>query len=360
MVSRTESVVSVAAHGGLLDGELVAHGIAAREVLDVSVNVNPYGPSAAMREAISGAAIDRYPDPTSQLARLALATSIGADASEVVLGNGAVDLLWTIARIWLDKETTVVIVEPTFSELRRAATLAGARVVEWRAREETSFRVSLEDIARIALRERAALLYLCAPGNPTGTPVSIADVASFARDLPDTVIVLDQAFLSVSAEFRDVHYRMPPNVVCVRSLTKDHAIPGVRVGYLLAPCAIAARIEAGRPPWSTSAPAQAATLLAARDEKFVAWSRERWLADRARLATRLSEIGLPAAPSSTPYVLVRVARATDLRLRMLVRHRVLVRDCSSFGLPNFVRLCGRPEADEDRLVHALKEELRAC
>ncbi len=352
----------VVAHGGLLDGELSALAAAHDDVLDVSVNVNPYGPSARMVAAIRDAPIHRYPDPTSADARRVLAGSLGVDAGEIAIGNGAVELLWTLARALLEPSHVAAIVEPTFSELRHAIVAVGARVVEWRAREEARFELSLEEIARVVLREGTKLLYLCAPGNPTGTAVPIDDVASFARDLRDVTIVLDQAFLSMSAHFRDAERRMPPNVVCVRSLTKDHAIPGVRVGYMIASRAIVERVEASRPPWTTSALAQAATLAATRESAFIADSRTRWLADRERLERRLrDELGARAAcvASSTPYVLARVGAATALRRRLLERHRVLVRDCTSFGLPDHVRLCARPLADEDRLLAALKVEL-AC
>jgi histidinol-phosphate/aromatic aminotransferase/cobyric acid decarboxylase-like protein len=358
MLSSTESKpLEPVAHGGLLEGELAGLGVTPDEVLDVSVNVNPYGPSAAMIDAVRRAPIHRYPDPTSTEARHVLADTLDVDTQDVVLGNGAVDLLWTIVRSFLAPTSAAVIVEPTFSEFRGAVVAVGARAVEWRAAEETRFAISLEAVARVVVRERAKLVYLCAPGNPTGVPLPIDDVASFAGDLRAAIVVLDQAFLSMSTRFRDIERRMPPNVVCVRSITKDHAIPGVRVGYLLASRAIAARVEASRPPWTASAFAQAAMIAATREGAFIAESRTRWLEDRARLARR---VPLPCIESSAPYVLARVGDATALRRRLLERHRVLVRDCTSFGLPDHVRLCARPLADEDRLLAALKEELPRC
>jgi histidinol-phosphate aminotransferase len=344
----------------MLDGELAALGARPEDVLDVSVNVNPYGPSPEMVAAIRAAPIHRYPDPTASGARRALAESVGADPAELVLGNGAADLLWTLARLFLGAGGTAAIVEPTFSELRHAAATVGARLVEWRAREETGFAVALDEVARATLREGATLVYLCTPGNPTGAPVPVDDVASFARDLRDVTVVLDQSFLSMSERPADLARRLPPNVVRVRSLTKDHAIPGVRVGYLLAAPAVAARVEASRPPWTVSAPAQAAAVAAAREAGFVERTRARWLADRARLSRRLcEELGprAPCVPSSAPYVLARTQDATALRRRLLERHRVLVRDCTSFGLPDHVRLAARPAADEERLLAALRQEL---
>ncbi len=360
MSSRADAPTAAArvtAHGGLLDAELAALGIARDDVLDLSVNVNPYGPTDAMRTAVRDARIDRYPDPTSSAARAVIAAHVGVEPAAIALGNGAVDLLWTLVRAVLQPGSTVAVVEPTFSELPRAARAADMRVVAWRASTERHFAVDLDEVAALVLGEAPQLLYLCSPGNPTGAAIPADDVARLAERFPRLVVVVDQAFLSLSTRFGDAARAMPPNVVRVRSLTKDHAIPGLRVGYLIAAPEIVARVEAARPPWTTSALAQAATVAALADRAFVDASRERLLADRARLEGSLRALGLAPLPSSTLYVLVPVEGATALRHRMLARHRVLVRDCSSFGLPHFIRICARPERDEARLIEALRQEL---
>ncbi len=151
---------------------------------------------------------------------------------------------------------------------------------------------------------------------------------------------------------------VPPNVVRVRSLTKDHAIPGLRLGYLVAPPAFSRRIEAGRPPWTTSAIAQAAGLAAVKDEAFIESSRERLLADRRALQAELTELGLQPVPSCTGFVVVPVPAASgdgqELRSRLLGR-RILVRNCASFGLPRHIRIAARPAADRAQLLAALRE-----
>jgi len=152
----------------------------------------------------------------------------------------------------------------------------------------------------------------------------------------------------------------PANVVCVRSLTKDHALAGLRVGYLVADAALVARLEALRPPWTASGPAQAAAIATLAHEGFVATSRTRMLADRDHLVTALAARGLHPVPSVVPFALLALppaADATSLRARLLERHHLLVRDGTSFGLPHHVRLAARPSPDVDRLLSALTREL---
>ena len=340
--------------------ELAALGVGRESIVDFSMCLNPYGPCPAVVAAVRAAPIDRYPDPTARAVRRSLAEILDVDPDALVLGNGAADLLWTIARVLFAPGDTMVTVEPTFSEFRAAAEAAGARVVELRSDAVDGFNVDLGRLRRFLRTVRPRAIYLCAPNNPTGVAIPAAEIAAVAAGHPDVDIVLDQAFLPLSEAFGELAVRFPPNVLCVRSLTKDHAIPGVRAGYLLCVRDLAARIEAARPSWTTSTMAQAAALAACAARGFVEETRPRLLGDRGHLQTIVRRRGLRPLPSATPFFLVPVPDAGDLRRRLLVRHHVLVRDCASFSLPGFIRLSARPAAEVARLDAALAEEISPC
>jgi histidinol-phosphate/aromatic aminotransferase/cobyric acid decarboxylase-like protein len=167
------------------------------------------------------------------------------------------------------------------------------------------------------------------------------------------MFVVDQSFLSSSDRHEEAAVGLPDNAVRVRSLTKDHAIPGARVGAVLATRTFAMQLEHLRPAWSTGAATQAAAIAAAAEQAFVADSRVRLLADRTALGEGLASLGLAPAPSSTVFILVRVDDARRVRARLLGRHGILVRDCSSFGLPEHIRVAARGLADRRRLLEAL-------
>jgi histidinol-phosphate/aromatic aminotransferase/cobyric acid decarboxylase-like protein len=362
------------AHGGLLDEELAALGLRANDVLDVSVNVNPYGPCPSVRRAIAAAAIDRYPDPRATPARRALAERAGIDARRVVLGNGAVDLLWTLARATLCPGDRVVTVEPAFSEMRSAAVCAGASVVEHRTRPDDHFAVDLGALDRHLREVRPRLLYLCTPSNPAGVCVPLQAIAELAARHRGTLFVVDISFLSMSTRHTEADRSPAEGIFWVRSLTKDHALAGLRIGYGIATIELAERLEAHRPPWSVNALAQAAAIATTTDEAraFVADTRARWLEDRVALMQALEDLGLRVHPSETVYVMADLGRyaagvdrndmgpdggATALRRRLLRKHGVLVRDATSFGLPWHIRVAARPARDLTRVLHALLSEL---
>jgi histidinol-phosphate/aromatic aminotransferase/cobyric acid decarboxylase-like protein len=374
MGDRPTTLVAPAAHGGLLGEELAALGVRANDVLDASVNVNPYGPCPSVRRAIAAAAIDRYPEPRATPARRALAERGGIDARRVVLGNGAVDLLWTLARATLCPGDRVVTVEPAFSEMRSAAVCAGASIVEHRTRPEDHFAVDLGALDRHLREVRPRLLYACTPSNPAGVCVPLPALAELAARHRGTLFVVDVSFLSMSTRHAEADLSPDEGVCWVRSLTKDHALPGLRVGYGVTTIELAERLEAHRPPWSVNALAQAAAIATTTDEArgFVAGTRTRWLEDRVALTQALEDLGLRAHPSETVYVLADLDRhagdvdrdgegpdggATALRQRLLRDHGVLVRDATSFGLPRHIRVAARPSRDLTRLLHALLSEL---
>jgi histidinol-phosphate aminotransferase len=350
-------------HGGMLEDELIRLGLRHEDVLDVSVNVNPYGPFPALIDAIRAASIERYPDPTAAPARASLARWLDLSREQVVVGNGAVDLIWSLSRCLLRPGDLVLVVEPAFSELRCAATHAGARVVEHRLRSEDDFAL---DVAALdtALHELSPrLAYLSTPANPTGKTTPIELLVRLADDHPQTTFVVDLSFSSLSEGHRDDAVHASGRIVWLRSLTKDLALAGLRVGFAVAPREIIALIESSRPPWSVNALAQAAACAAttAGAQAFVAESRARLFNDRAELELELRGLGLRTHASETIYTLVDLGpgrRATALRDALLARHAILVRDATSFGLPHHVRLCARPAGQTIRLIQALARELK--
>lgn len=345
-------------HGGPHHAELEALSVPAGAVLDFSSSTNPYGPHPAVLDALRSATVESYPDSSALRARQALGALLSVPASQLVLGNGAAELLWTLARCLLGSSDRALIVEPTFSEFRAAARACGAEVDEWRAIAEAGFALDLSAIAERARASGASVIYLCCPNTPTGSACPALQIQAWAERCSDLMIVLDQSFLSLSERHADRDVAMPGNVARVRSLTKDHGIPGARVGYLLADAELCRAVECNRPAWTTSAFAQAATLACSEHDDFVRESREQLLLDRGELARELAAVGIETLPSETTFLLARAPRVSDLRRRLLSEERILIRDCASFSLPGFMRLAAKPSVQRARLISALRGRSR--
>lgn len=329
-----ESLPGARVHGGTDDLTLV----------DFSVNVNPYGPCQPVLAAARGAELARYPDPAAREARSAWAEALGCDPAELAVGHGAADLLWAIARAFLGPGQRALIAEPTFSEFRIAALATGAQV------ERVGDGIALE-LDRLP---EAQAIYLCSPNNPTGEYLTPERIAAFARARPRSAIVLDQSFLGLSPHARDARAELPDNVIRVRSLTKELACPGLRIGLCRARPAWIERIERQRPSWATSSPALAALVASAREGEFVRKSFARMEADREAVRALLCARGYRVHPSETSYQLVEVGAAARFVSALRARG-VLVRDASSFRLPAHVRVAALPEPERRALATALDD-----
>lgn len=340
-------------HGSVSESELAELGLRRDQMSDFSVNSNPLGPSPAACAAARAAVWTHYPDDRATALRRELAEREGVDERAIVVGNGSVELIWLIALAFLDPGAAVVVVGPTFGEYARAARIVGGIVHDYRAPAREDFAVDVGAVEELARAVDARLIFLCNPNNPTGRLLSVDDLCSLAGAVPGALLVVDEAYRS----FADERPRSTPlldggNAVLLRSLTKDCALAGLRLGYVVAPLEIATGLDRVRPPWSVNAVAQAAGLAAIRDVAHLERARVEVRRARAYLTAELSRFGFRVVPSTANFLLVEVGDAALVRSRLL-RHGLCVRDCSSFGLPSYVRIGMRPLAECERLVRAL-------
>ncbi|HEY0712658.1 MAG TPA: aminotransferase class I/II-fold pyridoxal phosphate-dependent enzyme, partial [Polyangia bacterium] len=266
-------------HGGPDSGELARLGLRAADLLDFSVNVNPYGAAPGMLRAIHEARLDHYPDNHATAARRALAAVWGVEPARICIGNGAAELLWALVPLCC-RGGSLLVVEPTFVEPELAARASGVPVHRHTTRLEDGFEIDVDAVAAKTRTTGARAIYLTSPQNPTGRLVPPTVTAQLARAVgPGVTILLDEAFLALSRAPEHAAVALPETVVRIRSLTKEHALPGLRVGALMGPADLVAALADARPAWTVSAPALAAAEAAAAHEGFVAEIRARWLAD---------------------------------------------------------------------------------
>jgi histidinol-phosphate aminotransferase len=326
-----------------LHGDELARG--ARD--DLAVNVLAGGPPPWLRAAVASALDDLGAYPDESAATAAVAERHGRSPKEVVLLNGASQAFWLAAAL---APRRPVCVHPSFTEPEVA--LRAARRPPRHVILEAPWALDPSDVP-----DDADLVVVGNPTNPTGVLHPRAALAALCR--PGRVTVVDESFLdfvpgepeALAAE------RELPGLVVVRSLTKLHAIPGLRAGYLLAPVPLAARLRAQRPAWSVNALALAAiAACVSRPDHAAAIARET-ASRRADLIARLEELaGATVHHGAANFVLVHLpgGGAAAERLR---EQGIAVRPCASFpGLTaDHLRLTVRDPATHARVVDALAD-----
>ena len=345
-------------HGGLDPTELEALGLRPEEVLDFSANLNPLGPSPRVKQALAAVDITSYPDRECLALRRALSEQLALPLDGILVGNGSTELLHLLARAFLGTGDSALVFEPTFGEYEAAAALTGAEVLPLRAQEGDGFRWDMDAAVREIEETRPRLVFLCNPNNPTGVYLERAEVERIAEAVGDGgLLALDGAYGSFVDDPWDSRGLLDrPNVVLLHSMTKDFALAGLRLGYALGPPQVLQSMRRHQPSWSVNAAAQAAGVASLEDQGHLDRTRDEVRRARERLLTGLQGLGLPVLPSAANFLLVRVGDATGVRRRLLLRG-LCVRDCTSFGLPDHLRVAVRTVTDCQLLVTALGEVL---
>jgi histidinol-phosphate aminotransferase len=343
-------------HGALDFEELARLGIAPDEIIDFSVNSNPFGPSPKVRKALQQVVIDRYPDRETLTLRKALAEKFELDLAQILVGNGTAELLWLVAMAYVRPSDTALILNPTFGEYARSIALMGAQVESLWATEENNFTFTLEAIHNALTEKFPRLAFICNPNNPTGailTPETIREIASAH---PCTLFMIDEAYIQFVPDLSSCLSLSLPNLVVLRSMTKDYAIAGLRLGYAVGPSDLIEALAKVRPPWNVNAVAQDAGLAALMDAEYLSQSLSRLHAAKVDFLHGLNSLGLHPIPSETHYFIIKVGNAAEFRRRLLA-HKIQVRDCASFGLPDYIRIATRKPDENAQLLTALKEIL---
>ena len=343
-------------HGGLNARELELLGLCPEEVLDFSASINPLGAAPEVKEALSSLPPDTYPDRSCLNLRRALASHLDLQPGSILVGNGSTELIHLIARAFLSPGDTAVIFTPTFGEYAAACRLEGVSPVSIPSHRETEFRWNLPDALHRISGLKPSLVFVCNPNNPTGTYLGEGEVRQIADTLGDRgLLVLDEAYRAfVEEPWRSQPLLRMENVALLRSMTKDYGLAGLRLGYMLAPEVIVARVGKFQYSWSVNAAAQAAGIAALDRPRHVETGWRMVRAGKEFLTSTLSQIGLEYLPSAANFLLIRVGQASRWRLKLLKQYKVCVRDCSSFGLPEHIRVAVRNTEDNRRLVQALK------
>ena len=330
------------------------------------MSLNAYGAAPivrrALRDAVRGRAWETYPEPTGIAAREAAGARWACEPESLTVGAGAAELIHALSAALLRPGDTVLVPRHGFAEYARAATLHAARVA--RVGPASTSLAALGDGPPLAVwlsalrRVKPRLVFLCSPGNPAGRLWPVDEIVALADacEASGATLVLDQAYddftaLPVGRPALPSHR----GVVHLRSLTKGHALAGVRVALAQGEPAVIRSIDAVRPPWPVSSIAQSAITAALSDAALTHVHRttRRLRRHAIELARSLDDLGIATAPTATHILLARVGDATAVRKALLRSHGVRVRDCSSFGLPRHIRVAARTPADNALLVTAL-------
>jgi|UniRef100_A0A7V6A4G7 threonine-phosphate decarboxylase len=354
---KPDSVNGTPPHGGDVYHLARSLGVRLEDLLDFSANINPLGYPAGVPAAVQAALANlvHYPDRRCFELRGDLAAYHGCSSDEILVGNGSTELIYLVVRAL--QPARALIVAPAFSEYQEALKAASVPFAFHLTSEADLF--SLEQLPEAPGTE---LVFLANPASPSGALLSPERLLPWleAWDAAGTYVALDEAFIDFAEEASlKTSLKRFPRLIIMRSFTKFFAIPGLRLGYLLAAPELVESFAAMQEPWSVSSLAQAVGRACLQDRDYMTRSRALVREERQHLFQGLQALpGVTAFPGQANYLLAKLTlpgwTARTLRERLLPRG-IIIRDASNFqGLDErYFRVAVRRREDNDRLLAAL-------
>jgi len=334
-----------------------AHVEGVANVVKLSSNENPFGPSpraiAAVRDSAAG--LHRYPSTDHSALRNAIGALNGLDPDRIICGAGSDEIITFLCQAYAGPGDEVLYTEHGFSMYRISALAAGATPVVVPEQDRV---ISVDNILAAA-NPKTKLVFIANPANPTGTMIGAAEVARLAEGLPEeTLLVLDGAYAefvegfdagAALVEARD-------NVFMTRTFSKIYGLGGLRVGWGFGPQEIVDVLNRVRGPFNLSNSALAAAVAALEDQDYVEYCRSENAKWRGWLADALAECGVASDTSCANFILARFtdraeAEACDSYLQ---GQGLIVRRVAGYGLPNALRITIGDEAACRRVAGAIK------
>ncbi|RUS46197.1 histidinol-phosphate transaminase [Cohnella sp. AR92] len=333
------------------------------EITRLASNENPYGPSPKAIDAMNAAAADShlYPEPTSAELRGKLGTLYGVDPSQVLVSNGADNVLMLIGQAYVNPGDEVVYCVPTFSVYRTSTVVMGGVPIEVPLTGDYKFDL---DGMLAAVTERTKLIYLCNPNNPTGTIVDCAALEEFLKKVPPrVVVVLDEAY----GEFIDVpsyktgaeYVREGYPVISVHTFSKLYGLAAMRVGYAIANPDVLAPVLAVREPFPVSRMANSAAAASLDDTEYREFILRTNREGLAYLSEQLRQMNVGVNPSYSNFLFADLHRDAAPVVEALMKAGYIVRPCKSWGYPEHIRITvGSPDQNKG-FIEALRTILEA-
>jgi len=354
-------------HGGNIWQAKQEYGLEIDQILDFSANINPLGSPKSLRRIISQniERVNIYPDPECSTLKIKLAKSIGLLPENLLIGNGSVELIYLIVKALSPK--SVLIPTPTFSEYEKAAKLNKAKFIFLPSDEKENFKINLKKLLTSA--SGVDLVFLCNPNNSTGflfLKDKLITVLSACKK-KDWILVCDEAFIDFVKDGQNItllrEVTRVKKLLVLRSFTKFFALPGLRIGYLVADKKLVDKISPYQPPWSVNILAQQVASEVIKDKDYIRKSKEFIFKEREFLFKELEKIkNLQVFPPSANFILCRLKKASfnsTALSKKLGKLGILIRDCSNFqGLDShYFRVAVRKREENLKLLASLEKVL---
>lgn len=329
-----------------------------KEDLKIKLNANesPYDMPIELKKLIADAllneSLNRYPDSESHELKKRILNYTGLDNENIILGNGSDEIIKMIIDAFLDKDDIVVTHSPTFSMYRINSNIAGGKVIEI---ENDLFEIDIDKLIDIANENKAKIIFLCTPNNPTGTLIPSEDIIKVLKNT-NSLVVVDEAYYEFCGQTMIDKVNEYKNLIVLRTLSKAFGLAGIRVGYGAANKEIIDILNKVKPPYNLNKLSQLVGTIALDNKDIFSKCIEKIIRERKRLVNELSSmVYIEVIPSYGNFILIRSDKYSEI-LKGLENKGIGVKGYGEVGiLKNCIRISIGTKEENEMVLNVLKE-----
>lgn len=359
---KKEKVNINSVHGADINSVAELYGLEADKIIDFSSNINPFIVESMDKIVAAGVEnLQKYPDIKYRRLRKNIADYLRVEDSYIIPGNGATEIIYLLMR---NLSGRLAIINPTFSEYRKGAEIAGLSVVDFVMDWKKDFKLDLDEIYR--RKDEFDSIFICNPNNPDGSVREIKKLLEFAEK-EGKLLIVDETFIEFADSEKERSLvnmvEKSKNLFIIRAVTKFFGIPGIRLGYgISANRELLQKMYDEKEPWTINSFADSASDFIFKDDEYIRKSKEYFSKERICMINEINKIdGIKAFNSDANFILVRFENRNvlDVKENLLKRAGLLIRDASNFiGLDSsFARVAIKNHEQNTVLVDALRSVL---
>lgn len=359
---KKEKVNINSVHGADINSAAELYGFEADKIIDFSSNINPFIVESMDKIVAAGVEnLQKYPDIKYRRLRKNIADYLRVEDSYIIPGNGATEIIYLLMR---NLSGRLAIINPTFSEYRKGAEIAGLSVVDFVMDWKKDFKLDLDEIYR--RKDEFDSIFICNPNNPDGSVREIKKLLEFAEK-EWKLLIVDETFIEFADSEKDRSLvnmvEKSKNLFIIRAVTKFFGIPGIRLGYgISSNRELLQKMYDEKEPWTINSFADSASDFIFKDDEYIRKSKEYFSKERICMINEINKIdGIKAFNSDANFILVRFENRNvlDVKENLLKRAGLLIRDASNFiGLDSsFARVAIKNHEQNTVLVDALRSVL---
>ena len=298
-----------------------------RDALRLDFNENTIACSPRVREVLAGisaGSLTRYPE--REPVEAIVAAHVGVRPEQLALTNGVDEAIHVLFETFLEAGDELLLPVPTYTMYEVYASATDARAVSVQAADDLAFPY---ERLLAAITPRTKIIAVANPNSPSGSVVTREQLLSLARQAPQAVLLVDEAYYHFHGETVMDLVGAVPNLVVARTFSKAYGLAGLRLGLLAGPVELMRWMRRVLSPYSVNSIALACLPPALEDTAYLDWYVSEVLAGRAEFEVALDNAGLRRWPSRANFILVDIGPQHREFVRLMRAAGVLVRDRSN-------------------------------